>query len=136
MSKLFSLKILTPEREFFEGEVEAVNLNAPDGKVEILANHTPFIMPVDVGTLSIKQNGEWIEAVNSEGFIEVRRHDVVIFVQTCERPDEIDVRRAEEARRHAEEVMRQKQSMTEYQQSKLALARAMARLKLSGPGRH
>ena len=136
MAKLFSLKILTPEREFFEGEVEAVNLNAPDGKVEILANHTPFIMPVDVGTLSIKQNGEWTEAVNSEGFIEVRRHDVVIFVQTCERHDEIDVRRAEEARRHAEEVMRQKQSMTEYQQSKLALARAMARLKLSGPGRH
>ena len=135
MAKLFSLRILTPEREFFEGKVEAVNLNAPDGKVEILADHTPFIMPVDVGTLSIKQNGEWIDAVNSEGFIEVRRHDVVIFVQTCERPEEIDVRRAEEARRHAVELMRQKQSIKEYQQSKLALARAMARLKLSGPGR-
>ena len=135
MTKLFNLKILTPEREFFEGEVEAVNLNAPDGKVEILATHTPFIMPIDVGSLSIKQNGEWSDAVNSEGFVEVRRQDVVIFVQTCERPDEIDVRRAEEARRHAEEVMRQKQSMSEYQQSKLALARAMARLKLSGPRR-
>ena len=135
MTKLFNLKILTPEREFFEGEVEAVNLNAPDGKVEILATHTPFIMPIDVGSLSIKQNGEWSDAVNSEGFVEVRRQDVVIFVQTCERPDEIDIRRAEEARRHAEEVMRQKQSMSEYQQSKLALARAMARLKLSGPRR-
>ena len=135
MAKLFNLKILTPEREFFEGKVEAVNLNAPDGKVEILADHTPFIMPVDVGTLSIKQNGEWVNSVNSEGFIEVRRHDVVIFVQTCERPEEIDIRRAEEARRHAEEGIRQKQSIKEYQQSKLALARAMARLKLSGPGR-
>ena len=135
MPKLFNLKILTPERMFFDGDVEAVNVNAPDGKVEILADHTPFIMPVDVGTLSIKKDGAWEEAVNSEGFLEVRRHGTMIFVQTCERPDEIDVRRAEEARRNAEERLRQKQSMSEYKQTKLALARAMARLKATGSWR-
>ena len=131
MSKLFNLKILTPEREFFDGDVEAVTMRAPDGSVTILADHTPFIMPVDVGTISIKRDGEWESAVNSEGFMEAHRQGVLIFVQTCEYPAEIDLRRAEEAKRRAEEQLRQKQSMSEYKQSKLALARAMARLKVT-----
>ena len=130
MVKLFNLIILTPEREFFNGEVEAVSAYAPDGSVMVLADHAPFIMPVSIGNISIKQNDKWESAVNSEGFMEVRRDGVMIFVQSCERPDEIDARRAEEARKRALENMRQKQSMTEYRQSKIALARAMARLQV------
>jgi len=128
MPKLFNLKILTPEREFFDGDVEAVTADAPDGSVMVLADHAPFIMPVSIGNISIKQDDNWERSVNSEGFMEVRRDGVVIFVQSCEHPDEIDARRAEEARKRAIEHMRQKQSMTEYKQSKIALARAMARL--------
>ena len=128
MAKLFNLKILTPEREFFDGDVEAVTAYAPDGSVMVLADHAPFIMPVSIGNISIKQNGTWDSSVNSEGFMEVRRDGVMIFVQSCEHPEEIDARRAEEARKRAIENMRQKQSMTEYKQSKVALARAMARL--------
>jgi len=130
MVKLFNLIILTPEREFFDGEVEAVSAYAPDGSVMVLADHAPFIMPVSIGNISIKQNDKWESSVNSEGFMEVRRDGVMIFVQSCERPDEIDARRAEEARKRALENMRQKQSMTEYRQSKIALARAMARLQV------
>jgi len=133
MPKLFNLKILTPEREFFNGDVEAVSADAPDGNVMILAGHVPFIMPVSVGTISIKQGGNWEKSVNSEGFLEVRHEGVLIFVQACEHPDEIDARRAEDARLRAEEHLRQKQSMSEYKQSKVALARAMARLQV-GPG--
>jgi len=128
MQKLFNLKIMTPEREFFNGDVEAVTAHAPDGSVMVLADHAPFIMPVSVGTISIKKDDKWEESVNSEGFMEVRHEGVLIFVQACEHPDEIDQRRAEEARQRAEEHMRQKQSMNEYRQSKIALARAMARL--------
>jgi F-type H+-transporting ATPase subunit epsilon len=131
MAKLFNLKILTPEREFFDGEVEAVTLYAPDGSVTILADHTPFIMPVIVGTIRIKSDGKWEESVNSEGFMEVHHEGVLIFVQSCEHPEEIDKRRAEDALLRAEEHLRQKQSMSEYKQSKLALARAMARLKIT-----
>ena len=128
MAKLFNLKIFTPEREFFNGDVEAVSADAPDGNVMILADHVPFIMPVSVGNIRIKINDSWEESVNSEGFMEVRHEGVLIFVQACEHPDEIDARRAEEARLRAEEHLRQKQSMSEYKQSKIALARAMARL--------
>ena len=131
MPKLFNLKILTPEREFFDNYIEAVTITAPDGKVTILADHAPFVMPVTVGAISIKKDGVWEDSVNSDGFMEVHHDGVLIYVQSCEHPDEIDARRAEEARRRAEEDLRQKQSMSEYKQSKIALARAMARLRVS-----
>ena len=134
MAKLFNLKILTPEREFFDGDVEAVSADAPDGSVMVLADHAPFIMPVSIGNISIKRDDKWESSVNSEGFMEVRRDGVMIFVQSCEHPDEIDARRAEDARKRAIEDMRQKQSMTEYKQSKIALARAMARLQIGSGG--
>ena len=133
MPKVFNLKILTPEREFFDDDIEAVTVFAPDGSVTILADHAPFIMPINVGTINIKKNGVWEESFNSEGFMEVHHEGVLIYVQACEHPDEIDTRRAEEARRRAEEHIRQKQSMSEYKQSKIALARAMARLKINKP---
>jgi len=128
MTKLFNLKIFTPEREFFSGDVEGVVADAPDGSVMVLADHAPFVMPVSVGNIGVKQDGKWDYSVNTEGFMEVRHEGVLIFVQACEHPDEIDERRAEDARKRAEEHLRQKQSMTEYKQSKIALARAMARL--------
>jgi len=134
MPKLFNLKIFTPEREFFNGDVEAVTANAPDGSVMILADHVPFIMPVSVGNIGIKTDGKWDSSVSTEGFLEVRHEGVIIFVQACEHPDEIDARRAEEARQRAEEHLRQKQSMSEYKQSKIALARAMARLQAGSGG--
>ena len=134
MPKLFNLDIFTPEREFFNGDVEGVTANAPDGSVMILADHAPFIMPVCIGTIGIKKDGVWEQSVNSEGFLEVRHDGVVIFVQTCEHPDEIDERRAIDAKKRAEELLRQKQSMSEYRQSKVALARAMARLQIGGTG--
>jgi F-type H+-transporting ATPase subunit epsilon len=131
MEKQFKLTIVTPERQFFDGNAEAVTVTAPDGQMTILANHVPIVAPLVVGTLSIKTDGEWHQSFNSEGFMEVGAEEVVIFVQACEWPDEIDERRAEEARRRAEERLRQKQSIQEYKQTKMALARAMARLRIS-----
>ena len=131
MAKLFNLKILTPEREFFDDDVESVTVFAPDGSVTVLADYAPFVMPVDVGTIMIKRNGEWEGAVNTKGFMEVHHQGVLIYVQACESPDEIDIRRAEEAKDRAVEHLRQKQSMAEYKQSQIALARAMARLKIT-----
>ncbi|MCL2220787.1 MAG: ATP synthase F1 subunit epsilon [Oscillospiraceae bacterium] len=129
--KLFNLKILTPERVFFDGEVEAVSADAPDGNVTILADHVPFIMPVVVGDIKIKKDGKWNESVNSEGFLEVRLDGVLIFVQSCLHPEEIDLSRAEASRRLELERLRQKQSMSEYKSSQIALARAVARLNLA-----
>jgi F-type H+-transporting ATPase subunit epsilon len=131
MAKLFNLKILTPEKQFFDEDVESLIVTTTDGRFEFLAGHVPVIMPLAVGTLRFKTPYETNEVFNSEGFLEVRCDGVLVYVQACESPEEIDKQRAEEARLRAEERLRQKQSMQEYRQSKLALARAMARLRLS-----
>ena len=132
MPNTFKLNIFTPERLFFSDDVEAVEVGLPDGRAVFLAHHIPLIAPVAVTTTRIKKSdGEWVEAFSSEGFVDVRRGGVMLFVQTCEWPDEIDVKRAELARLHAEEALRQKHSMAEYQKSKTDLARAMERLRLS-----
>ena len=133
MAKLFNLKILTPVREFFDGDVEALTLSAPDGKVTVLADHIPFIMPVVEGTIRIKKDGVWDESVNSEGFMEVHHQGVLVFVQTCQHPDEIETQRAEEESRRAEELVRQRQSVSEHKQIEIAIARAMANLKFQKP---
>jgi len=134
MSKTFNLKILTPERTFFDGDAQGVTANAPDGNVMILADHAPFITPVCIGSIGIKLDDKWDYSINTDGFLEVRHDGVIIFVQACERPEEIDARRAEDAKKRAEEHLRQKQSMSEYNQSKVALARAMARLQAGNSG--
>jgi F-type H+-transporting ATPase subunit epsilon len=131
MYKEFNLQILTPEREFLSGKVEAVTLRLIDGGATILADHTPMVSPIDIGSLQILQNGKWREAFASEGFLEVRRDLTLVFVQSCEWPEEIDRKRAEDARNRAQERMRQKRSTKEYQKSRVELARAMERLKVS-----
>ena len=131
LAKKYHLEILTPERQFYLGDVEAFMFEAPDGQVSILADHAPFVAPIVVGTLRIREDAEWREAFCSEGFIEVYHGSAVVFVQACEWPENIDVRRAEESRRRAEERLRQKQSMREMKMTRAALARSMARLRLS-----
>lgn len=131
MTKLFNLNILTPERQVFDGQVEALTVTTIDGRFTFLANHTPIVMPLVVGTLTIKTPESEEEVFNSGGFLEVRHEGVLVYVQACERPDEVDKARAQEALTRAQERLRQQQSMSEYQQSKMALARAMARLQIT-----
>ena len=136
MAKIFDLKILTPEHEFFSGNVEGISAQSPDGNIMILADHAPMIMPVSIGILSVKIDGKWEEYVCSEGFLEAHSEGVLIFVQSCEHPDEIDTKRAQEAERRAREHLRQKQSISEHKQSQIALARAMTRLQAQSKYRH
>lgn len=136
MAKLFNLKILTPEYQFYDGEVESLTITTMDGRYCFLADHIPAVMPLVVGSLVLKTAEGTKEVFNSEGFLEAHHEGVMVFVQACESPEEIDARRAEEAKLRAEERLRQKQSMQEYRQSKLALARAMARLQITKQKRY
>ena len=131
MERTYALEILTPERQFFSGQVQALTIPAPDGALTVLAGHAPLIVPLVVGVLRIKQDDVWQEAFTSEGFMEVRSSSVLVFTQACEWPQEIDARRAQAAEQRAAERLRQKRSKSEYKQSKIALARAMARLRVS-----
>jgi F-type H+-transporting ATPase subunit epsilon len=131
MANYFKLMIYTPERTFFEGEAEALTVTTVDGQFTFLAGHVPIVMPVVIGPLTVKTaQGETMEVFSSEGFLEVDHEGVQVFVQACETAEEIDQNRAEEAKRRAEERLRQQRSIRELQQSKLAMARAMERLRV------
>ena len=130
MSSTFYVEILTPERKFFWGDVEAIIVKTPTGEMGILKGHIPMVVFIDTGIIKIKKDDKWIEAVLSEGFMEVKRDRTVLLVDTAEWPDEIDVNRAQAAKRRAEERLLRRMNRTEYIQTKAALARAMARLKV------
>jgi len=131
MAPTFLLEIVTPERVFFSEQVEMLVLKTPHGELGVLAGHMPLVSAVDVGTTRIKKpNGEWVEAVLTEGFMEITQVKTVIFTDTAEWPNEIDENRAILARQRAEERLAQKNSQIEYVRSQAALARAMARLKV------
>ena len=131
MAKTFHLEIIATDRIFFSGEVEHLVITAIDGLIGILAGHEPLVTSLPTGELKYLVDGEWKYAAISEGFIQVMPDSSIILADTCELPEEIDIKRAQEARERAEERLRQKQSVKEYYETQAALNRAMNRLKIS-----
>lgn len=131
MAKTFHLEIIAADRIFYQGECEHLVITAIDGLLGIMAGHEPLVTVLPTGELKYMVNGQWQYAAISEGFIQVMPESSVILADTCELPEEIDIKRAEEARERAQEQLRQKQSIHEYYQTQAALNRAMNRLKIS-----
>lgn len=134
MASTFYLEILTPEKKFFWGDVESIIVKTPTGEMGVLKGHVPMVVVIDIGTIKIKKDDTWIEAVLSEGFMEVKQDTAIILVDTAEWPDEIDINRAKAAKERAAERLMRRMNKEEYVQSKAALARAMARLKVKKKG--
>ncbi|WP_297958578.1 ATP synthase F1 subunit epsilon [uncultured Ruminococcus sp.] len=131
MAKTFHLEIIATDRIFFSGEVEHLVITAIDGLLGIMAGHEPLVTCLPTGELKYLVDGEWKYAAISEGFIQVMPDSSIILADTCELPEEIDIKRAQEAKERAEELLRQKQSIREYYETQAALNRAMNRLKVS-----
>ena len=125
----FSLKVIACDRVFFDGRCEQVVLPLHDGEKAIQAHHENMVFAVEIGEIRITdETGEEIVGVTGTGFAQIINNRAMVIVDTCESPEEIDVRRAEEAKERAQEQLRQKQSIQEYYRSKASLARAMSRL--------
>ena len=131
MARTFHLEIIATDRIFFSGETEHLVVTAIDGLLGIMAGHEPLVTSLPTGELKYLVDGVWKYAAISEGFIQVMPDSSIILADTCELPEEIDIKRAQEARERAEEQLRQKQSIKEYYETQAALNRAMNRLKIS-----
>lgn len=129
----FGLKIIASDKVFYEGRCRKLIIPAPDGEKGILANHENMVIAIVVGTAKVQLAGEdeWKDLAVGSGFAEIVNNRVTLLVDTAERPEDIDVRRAKEQQERAEEQMRQKQSIQEYYHTQASLARAMNRLKLA-----
>ena len=130
-SNSFYLKIIAANRVFYSGRCRSIIVPEYDGQKEILAHHEDMVIAVNDGEMRFQPEGSdnWEYAVVGIGFVEIVNNRVTLLVESAERPEEIDVARAREAKERAEEQMRQKQSIHEYYHSRASLARAMERLK-------
>lgn len=126
----FKLQVYTPNRIFYEDEVDMVELTTTEGDVGIYKNHIPLTAIVAPGILKIHQDGKVREATLLEGFLEILPDTVTVLAEACEWPEEIDRARAEEARIRAERRLKSDDSIN-YDRAEMALKRALLRLELS-----
>lgn len=126
-------KITTPERVVYEGEINSVTCFTEMGEVTILPNHIPLVANLKAGELKIVENGQSKHIAVAGGFVEVRpKNEVVILADSAEHEEEIDVKRAEEAREKARRLMAEKiQGEEEYAEVLSSLERSLARLKVA-----
>ena len=129
---MFNLSILAADCPFYEGKCESLIVPTPNGQYGILSNHSNMISAVVPGTLLFRINkGEEMHATAvSDGLVKVENNNVLVLVDTAERPDEIDEARARLAADRAKEEILQKRSINEYRLAQATLARAVSRLRV------
>lgn len=124
----FRLKVITPERVFYEGDVNMVELNTTEGEIGIYKGHVPMTVIVSPGILTISENDRARNAALHAGFVEILQDKVTILAEIVEWPEEIDKQRAEAAKARAEERIRTKTPETDVLRAEVALKKAIARI--------
>lgn len=130
--KDMELRIITPERVFYEGRAQMVEFDTTEGEIGVLPGHIPMTVVIRPGVLSIHEaTGEKWAALHS-GFAEILPDRVTILAEIVEWPDEINRTRAEAARQRAQSRLAKKAAGTDIARAEAALRRAVARIESLG----
>lgn len=131
----FQVHILAADRTFYEGPCVSLTISTSDGELGILAHHSSMIAAVQPGTLRWQPPGEAMQfAAISPGMVKVEGNDVLVLVDSAERPEEIDAARAQREADEAREALLQKKSRQEHRIAQATLARALNRLRVKSRG--
>lgn len=134
MSELsIKFKIVTPECTVFEDIVTQATLPVTDGEVTILPNHRSYIASLKPGEIMVKKDGQEVLMSTSGGFIEFDKNELIVLADTAERAEEIDLKRAEEAKARAEKIKTEAVSMDseEYARVAAAIQKHAARIRVA-----
>ncbi len=133
MASTYVLEIVTPDRKFFEDDVEMLITRTSQGDIGILKGHENMVAPLAVGAIRIKQNDEFKVAACSGGFMTVSKDKVTLITDAAEWAEEIDVDRALAAMERAKERLAQTTSKdVDVDRAKIALHKAINRLRVTG----
>ena len=125
----FLLKIFAADRVFYQGGCNSLVIPTVDGLYGILAGHEKMVIAVSPGRAEFSdQNGEKVEAVLSPGICKIDTDGVLIMVETAERPEEIETRRAEQEAKDAAEAQRGRRNVSDVKRAKAKMARNASRL--------
>ena len=127
----FRLEVVTAERMVFADDVNGVVAWGVEGQLGILPHHAPLMTLLQPGDLLIKRGNEEEYLALGGGFLEVRPDKVIILADACERAEEIDIARAEAAKRRAEEILKEQPPEVDTAAAEAALRRSLARLKVA-----
>jgi F-type H+-transporting ATPase subunit epsilon len=129
----FTLDVVTLKRIVFSEPIESMIAPGTVGYFGILAGHTPFVSSLQTGITKItKANGQKLNLSTSGGFLMTDGKKVILLAESAERPEEIDVSRAQKAKERAEKRLTEKTPDVDIDRARAALLRAITRLKLSG----
>ena len=131
MSDQIELEIVTPDQLLVHEQVESVEIPGKAGYIGVLPGHAPLITELTIGEISYKQKGSTEHFSVAWGFAEVLPEKVTILAQTAERAQDINVKRAEEAKARAEAALQKAAPDLDYQATLDAIKRAEVRLKVA-----
>lgn len=130
MAESMKLKIVAPERIFYEGDVTFLEFTTTEGNMGIYPNHIPLTAIIAPGVLRIHDKDNVKEAALMSGFIEILQDSVTVLAESVEWPDEIDANRAKEAEIRARRRIDEKNGV-DMNRAELALKRALIRQSLT-----
>ena len=131
----FQVQILAADKTLYEGPCVSLTIPVSDGERGILAHHSSMMAAVVPGMIRWQPPGQDIQlAAVSPGMVKVENNEVLVLVDSAERPEEIDEARARREADEAREAILQKKSIQEYQLAQSTLARALNRLRVKGRG--
>ncbi len=129
--RLFKLKIISPDRVFYEGEVTMVEFKTSEGEIGIYKDHIPLTTILVPGIVRITESEGVKLAALYAGFIEILQDKVTVLAEVAEWPDEIDRNRANEAKIRAERRLSNSDEDIDTVRAEIALKRALTRIELS-----
>lgn len=130
--KLIKFEIVTPEKVVLKKMVQSVTVPTKEGIITVLPRHTPLVGILVPGVGHVrKEDGELEIFTVSNGFIEVLKNKVVLLADTAERAEEIDITRAEEAKKRAEEAKKrtENESNVDFAAMQANIEKELARVK-------
>jgi F-type H+-transporting ATPase subunit epsilon len=131
MANTFQLEIVTPAKLMVKDTAEEAQIPGLDGYLGILPGHAPLITELAVGVITYKASGTTHTLSVAWGFAEVLQDKVTILAETAERPQEIDVERAQKAKDRAEQRLKSNDLKVDYTRAEDALQRAETRLSVA-----
>jgi F-type H+-transporting ATPase subunit epsilon len=126
---------VTPDRALVTEQVDEVQLPGSEGYFGVLPGHTPLLATLQVGELWYRIGSEKHYLAIAFGFVEVRPDRVTVLAQIAERPQDIDVARAEEAKRRAQERVARPQPGMDFERARVALMKSLVRLQVASRAR-
>lgn len=124
------MSVVTPDGPVLEDSFDMVSCKAENGELGILPGHIPMVAPLTISGVRLKRENDTERLAVNGGFLEVRPDKVTILAQSAEKPSEINVDRAREAKTRAEKRLQSKQDDIDFQRAELALKRATNRLEI------